>query len=130
MLSKVAETVVNAVAPAPGIPDEIEEDVETMLNGNTLSKRRAAAKKVLAYEPSRNVAPYLLNIAELETARGCRELKQAITALKEAGDERTLDALKRVSRRRKTGCGFLSLQDCYRCVRGTLASAIRSIENQ
>jgi serine/threonine protein kinase len=130
MLSAVAETVAQAVAPAPGIPDEIKEDVETMLNGNRLFKRRQAAKKVLAYEPSKNVAPYVLNIAELETARGCRELKKAIETLEEAGDERTLDSLRRVARRPKTGCGFLSLQDCYRCVRPALARAIRSIENR
>ncbi len=130
VLSRVAESMVEAVTPDPTvIPNGIEEDAETMLNGNRLYKRREAARNVLAYEPSKNVPPYLLNIAELETARGCRELRAAIDKLEEAEDERTLDPLRRLLRRPKTGCGFLSLQDCYRCIRPAVARAIQSIEN-
>jgi hypothetical protein len=126
--ARVAEVVVEAVAPtASVIPDEIEEEVETMMNGNRLYKRRDAAGKILAYEPSKSVPPYILNIAQLEVARGCRELRAAITELEQAGDERTLEALRRVARRRTTGCGFLGLRDCYGCVRPALARAIRSI---
>jgi hypothetical protein len=113
----------------PGVPDEIEGEVKTMLHSDRLWERREAAKKVLAHKPQSSVAAYLRNIAALETARGCKKMKKAIQTLKEAKDDRTLNALKRVSRRRKTGCGFLNLEDCYGCVRGDLRRAIRAIRD-
>jgi serine/threonine protein kinase len=110
-----------------GIPKELEEPVDTMLHASRRTDRRTAARKVLEYRPADRVMQYILDIAALETARGCQELEKAVLALDKARDIRTLPTLQRFSDMPRTGCGFLNLEDCYRCVRKELKAAIGAI---
>jgi eukaryotic-like serine/threonine-protein kinase len=113
--------------PERTIPEEIEEAADTMLHATRRSDRRAAAKKVLEYQPAERVVQYILDIAALENARGCQDLKKAIGDLGGKPDLRTLPTLHRLSDAPKTGCGFLGLEDCYSCARKVLREAIIAI---
>jgi hypothetical protein len=46
------------------------------------------------------------------------------------GDARCLDALRRYNDAGKTGCGFLSLEDCYGCIRSDLRKAVGVLEGK
>ncbi len=135
MLAKVARVAAKIVPkagppppPEPAIPEELAPDVQTMLGGRTWRERRAAAEKVLAYKPPERVFPHLLVIAELETARGCRARREALDKIKEQADPRYLTTLRRFDRLPHSGCGFLSLGDCYSCTRSDVRAAIDAIE--
>lgn len=113
--------------PERGIPKEMEASVDTMLHASRRADRRAAAKKVLEYQPADRVLQYILDIAALETARGCQDLEDAVIAMDKRRDIRTLPTLQRFTDMPKTGCGFLRLEDCYRCVRKELKDAISAL---
>lgn len=129
-LTESAQAVREVVMTEPGIPPELEETVETMKSSNRMRDRRRAAKKVLAYKPASALPLYLKNIATLEAARGCRERKDAIRAVEDAGDKRTLPSLHYLSRTSKTGCGFLGFEDCFGCIRADVREAIATIEDK
>jgi hypothetical protein len=101
-----------------------------MKSSRRIRDRRRAAKKVLAYKPTSALPVYLKNIATLEAAKGCRERKQAISAIEKAGDKRALPSLRYLSRASKTGCGFLGLEDCFGCIRADVKDAIYAIEDK
>ncbi len=129
-LAQGAQAVREVVTTKPEIPPELEQTVETMRSSKRMRDRRRAARKVLAYKPASALPLYVKNIATFEAARGCRARKEAIHAIEEAGDKRTLPALRRLSRASKTGCGFLGLEDCYSCIRADLREAIYAIEDK
>jgi hypothetical protein len=129
-LAQGAQAVREVVTTEPEIPPDLEETVETMKSSKRMRDRRRAARKVLAYEPASALSLYVKNIATLEAARGCRERKKAIQTIEKAGDKRTLPSLRYLSRRPKTGCGFLGLEDCYSCIRADLREAIYAIEDK
>jgi serine/threonine protein kinase len=114
--------------PKPTLPPELTKHVEKLLEGKTARERRAAAVKVRAYTPQDKVFPYLLVIAELEMARGCKPRKDVIDKMKEQADARYLPALRRLDRAPHSGCGFLSLADCQSCIRADLREAIDALE--
>ncbi|HVP28426.1 MAG TPA: hypothetical protein VMW35_04615, partial [Myxococcota bacterium] len=91
-------------------------------------ERRAAALKILKYEPQDKVFPYLRVIAELETARSCKARKASIAAMALARDPHYLPTLRRYDRSPHSGCGFLGLSDCYDCIRGDVREALDDIE--
>lgn len=111
--------------PKPVIPAELAEPVKTMQESQRSTERRKAAVKVLAYKG--RLPAHLKAIATLEEARTCRERKDAITAIVTLKDARCLDALRRYADAGKTGCGFLSLEDCYSCIRSDLKKAVASL---
>jgi hypothetical protein len=51
-----------------------------------------------------------------------------IAQMQLAPDARYLKPLERMSHAPRSGCGFLSLSDCYSCVRPELRRAINAIE--
>jgi hypothetical protein len=53
---------------------------------------------------------------EIRETRGCSAFKELLPRAKAQADERSLTSLKRLQS--KSGCGFLSLEDCYGCLRG------------
>lgn len=131
IITNVAKVIVETVTPKePSIPAEIENDVNAMNDGKRVRERRAAAKIVLEYEPKTAVPAYIIDIAALEAARGCASRRDAIAKIRQAGDKRTLKALRRLSRMPKTGCGFLGLEDCYSCIRSALRETIEEIESK
>jgi serine/threonine protein kinase len=113
--------------PKPTIPAELTEPVKTMQESPRASERRKAALRVLAYKGPTRLPAHVTAIARLEEARTCRERKDAIAAMVTLGDARGLDALRRYSEAGKTGCGFLSLEDCYSCIRSDLKKAIGAL---
>ena len=130
---QVAKEVVQpkvAAMVTPGIPVALADEVHTMIEGARRADRKDAAKKVLAHEPKDEVAKYLLAIAELETVSGCRSRKKAISEIVELGDKDALPALERWKRAPKQGCGFLNLQDCYRCIRRPIRKAIATLSGE
>jgi serine/threonine-protein kinase len=114
--------------PKPVIPAEVAEPVKTMQESQRTSERRKAALKVLAYKGK--LPAHIKAIATLEEARTCRERKEAIAAMVTLNDARCLDAVRRYADAGKTGCGFLSLEDCYSCIRGDLRKALSSLEGK
>jgi serine/threonine-protein kinase len=138
VLEKVAEVAhkivpgaAAATAPAkpkPTLPDELNAPAETLLEGKTPRERRVAAQTLLAYKPAERVFPYLLAIAELEFARGCKGRKQAIAKMELEPDPHYLTVLRRLDRSPRSGCGFLSLSDCNACIRGDVRDALDAIE--
>lgn len=129
LATEIVQPKVEAII-TPGIPADLADGVQVMMEGRRRTNRRNAAKDVLAYEPRDEVANYVIAVAELETARGCRTRKTAISAIVEAGDEAALPALKRWRRSPKNGCGFLKLQDCNDCIRVPLRRAIRKLSGK
>ena len=125
----VVDSVVQTVEAAltPGVPVALAEEIDTLLEGERRRDRRDAAVVVLAFDPRSAVAPYIIALAELEAARGCRDRKRAIGAIVELADPRALPALERWLRLPKRGCGFLDLEDCYGCIRRALRDGIRSL---
>jgi hypothetical protein len=112
----------------PGVPKDLAEDVQSMLESSRSSERRRAALKVLHYKPASRVEPHLLAVARLERARTCRERKDAIGDINELKDKRCLPALRRLADASHTGCGFLGFEDCYGCVRPDLRHSIDLLE--
>jgi serine/threonine-protein kinase len=117
-----------AVAPEPAIPEAAAQDVETMLEGDRLRVRRPAARRLLDFEPPEALPEYILTIARFETARTCRTRREIISSMEDAPHEAYLRPLRRMAGAPKRGCGFLSLSDCYGCVRRPLARAIETLE--
>jgi serine/threonine-protein kinase len=134
----VLERVVQAVTPKPAakpakpepqLPPELVEPAKTLVrNRAILRERRAAALKILKYEPENKVFPYLRVIAELETARSCKARKASIAAMSLSRDPHYLPTLRRYERSPHSGCGFLGLSDCYDCIRGDVREALDDIE--
>lgn len=126
--TEVVQPKVEAIVTA-GIPVSLADEVHTMMEGARRADRKAAAAKVLAHEPRDAVAKYVIAVAELETATGCRSRKKAISGIVELGDKDALPALERWRRSPKKGCGFLNLQDCYRCIRTPIRRAIATLSD-
>nr|MDQ3037867.1 hypothetical protein [Myxococcota bacterium] len=69
---------------------------------------------------------FVASLIDLELARGCRERREAVRALEQIGDPRALPALERLETARR-GCGFLGSQDCHRCLRRDLRTALAAL---
>jgi serine/threonine-protein kinase len=117
-----------AVAPEPDIPEAAAEDVEQMLEGERLRVRRPAARRLLAFDPQEALPEHILTIARFEAARTCRDRREIISSMEDAPHEAYLQPLRRMASAPKRGCGFLSLSDCYGCVRQPLRRAIETLE--
>jgi serine/threonine-protein kinase len=123
-----AATAAPAPPKEPSIPTELEPEVKSMLEGGKAADRRKAAQNILAYKDPAKVPPHLVAIAKLESARGCKDRKEAIRAISELGDPRCRDVLERMADQSRSGCGFLNLEDCYGCVRSDLRHAIDALQ--
>jgi serine/threonine-protein kinase len=111
----------SAPPPPPEVPAALERDVDTLLNSDQRQRRVEAARVVLAYRKLDDLPPHLRLLAELETARGCREKKPIIVRLGELGDARALPSVERVAAVRSAGGMFgLGASDPYECMRGEL----------
>jgi serine/threonine-protein kinase len=117
--------------PTPGngpdvrpVPPELAADLATLLNTDDKRARKRAADRVLAYRPKENVPVHVLNLAWLDKAASCANKKLVIEQMYADGDPRVLPALRRLSAIRRRGCGFFNGQDCFGCMRETLARTI------
>jgi len=120
LMQRAVDAAKRAIAepPAkPAIPAELAEPIKTMQESTRSAERRKAAQRVLAYKGATRLPAYLRAIAKLEEARSCKDRKEAVNAIALLGDRRTLAAVSRYADASRTGCGFLSLEDCYGCFR-------------
>lgn len=118
--------------PEPVIPKELEADAKTVLEGSRLAVRRRAANNILQYKgkDADRLPKYLLAVAKLERARTCADRKSAIAEIQRTQDKRGMPALSRIVDAPRTGCGFLSLSDCYACVRTNARDALANLKKK
>jgi hypothetical protein len=91
----------------------------------------ALAKSILDREETRKKASRALRVAlELRRTTRCDEVKRLVSDALEVGDERAFRPLNQLNTRR--GCGFLSLRDCYPCLRKdeSLADALKAVQQK
>lgn len=107
------------------IPIELARDVATLLDASNANERAAAGRRLR--EMNLEEAPaFVPHVMSLELASNCRERRDAVRALGELADPRALVALERIDRARR-GCGFLGSQDCHRCLRRDLRTALSAL---
>lgn len=133
ILDKVVNAASNAVKPAleaaitpppKPVPAGLEETVEELLDGPRLRVRRAAARKVLEYEPRADIPEYLIPIAQFEATSRCAGRREALQAMVAVGDRRARPIVERYHDSPASGCGFLGMSDCYRCIRADLRETL------
>ncbi|HEX2675844.1 MAG TPA: hypothetical protein VHM19_04375, partial [Polyangiales bacterium] len=130
--SPVGGTAAQAEAEekAEELPAEVAADAKAVIEASRAADRRKAAQNLLAYKEPQRIERYLIAVAHLESARGCKDRKEAIKEISDLGDTRTLTSLLRLSAASKSGCGFLDLEDCYACIRADLRRAIDALDTK
>lgn len=113
--------------PDPKLLEVHKATIEEMTDGRTRRLRRDAARALMALNDFDDLPDHLQLIARFEAAETCSERNEAIGVLEASGDERVLPALERIQDAPKTGCGFLSLADCYGCLRNATKKAITTL---
>jgi hypothetical protein len=89
-------------------------DVWSSTPGKTPATR--AARKWLDTDSVRAAASPAARLAlEIRDVKGCEAAREIVSRAADVGDARSLRSLQRFQA--KTGCGFLSLEDCYSCLR-------------
>jgi hypothetical protein len=89
------------------------------------------ARKWLDSDAVRAAASPAAKLAlEIRETKGCNALRDLLPRERAQGDERSLVSLKRLQA--QSGCGFLSLADCYSCLRadGMLEQAIAAVTDR
>jgi serine/threonine-protein kinase len=114
------------------VPKELEADAKTVVEGSRLAVRRRAANNILRYKGkgADRLPLYLVAVAKLEKARTCSDRQSAIAEIEDTKDKRALPALSRIVDAPRTGCGFLSLSDCYGCVRTDARDALAGLKKR
>jgi hypothetical protein len=98
---------------------------------NEKNQTTALAKSLLDGESVQSHASKALKIAlDLRRATRCEDVKRLLPEAKENADERAVRRLTQVSSRK--GCGFLSLGDCFSCLRQdeTLGDALKAAQGR
>jgi len=113
--------------PDPKLLEVHKAIIEEMTDGRTRRLRRDAARALMALDDFDDLPDHLQLIARFEAAETCIERNEAIGVLESSGDKRVLPALERIQDAPKTGCGFLSLADCYGCLRNATKKAITTL---
>ena len=109
----------------PAIPDAIAADVEALLNASERADRDAAAERIQASAVP-GTPPFVEAVVILQLTDRCPVRRDAVVRLGELMDPRALPALERLDRGRR-GCGFMGTQDCHRCLRRELRSALAAL---
>ena len=113
-----------AASDARTVPAALVADLATLLGTDDKRARKRAADRVIAFRPKETVPVYVLNLAWLDKAASCANKRLVIEQMEADGDPRVLPALRRLSAIRRRGCGFFNGQDCFGCMRETLARTI------
>ena len=137
MVGSVAELVTRRAAGSPGmvlrsILFNLLYALWTSTAKDTSPKLRTRAGKVLTKPEVRARASKAMQaLIDLNvTPASCETRRSGVELALEAGDKRAVPLLQRLSS--KKGCGFLSMQDCWGCLRrdGSLAEAIKAAEKR
>jgi hypothetical protein len=123
----VVEDVVlltRTVAQGTEVPEVLAEDVTTIMESTETGSRRDAARRILAFEPSTLLPPWLEASAQLEAARSCETRLAALGRIRELGDRRARPAVDYLDTSPRRGCGRRGRYDCYACVRDSVAETL------
>jgi hypothetical protein len=104
---------------------------EVWLSTKEKTAATRGARKWLDSDAVRAAASPAAKLAlELRETKGCSALRELLPRARAEGDERLLATLKRLQA--KSGCGFLSLGDCYGCLRGdgVLEQAVSAVADR
>jgi len=121
------EGVVEAVKPPPEVPKELEGNLKALLEGKTSRERRDGGQALLSYGAQDKIAEPIKILAELETVSTCKGRREAIERALEDPDPRFLPPIRRRHESRRSGCGFLGLEDCFSCNRADLKKAYEQL---
>ena len=116
-------------APPPqhaAVPDALAQAAFDVLNAEESRTRDAAARTILDHAPREDVPPFLVAVAELQTARSCNDKKPLVQRLAEIGDPRALPALDRMDAEPRNGCRgrMFRRADCLSCLRTDLGVSL------
>jgi hypothetical protein len=114
---------------APGA--DLLYDVSTSKSGQKKDEPPQLARSLLERDEVRGHVSKALSIAlELRKTTRCDEMKKLLPRAAEDADERSVRSLTALTSRR--GCGFLSLSDCFSCLRkgDDLASALSAAKGR
>jgi eukaryotic-like serine/threonine-protein kinase len=127
-LQSAAKAAVENVTPEPKLPAALVPASRTIMESEVGRDRRLAAAQLLAHRPAEDVPGYLRTIAEFEQERTCARRKALITRMQEQPDPRFFPTLNRLYKRRN-GCGFLGLGDCYECIRPQMRETLEQLRS-
>jgi serine/threonine-protein kinase len=119
--------VVEAVKPPPEVPPELEGNLKALMHGKNSRERRRAGQALLSYGAQDKIAEPIKTLAQLETATTCKTRREAIDRAMASPDPRFLPPIRRRHEEPRRGCGFLSFEDCYGCVRADLKDAYEKL---
>ncbi len=115
-------------SPDASVPAALQPVLATLLDDDSKSARKKAAKTLLAFKPEADVPAFARNVARLEQAGSCQSKRKIIEEIETADDPRVLPALQRLSNMRRRGCGIFNASDCLGCLRETLARVIGRLQ--
>jgi HEAT repeat protein len=125
-----ADSIVTTAGEIISLPDDVTAQRDLMLSAESRQTRKEAARFLVRSDHLARLPAYQQALAELESAHGCEDRKAAISRLVELEDERSIPSLRRFSELPTSGCGFLSLGDCYGCIRRPLREAIETLSGE
>ncbi len=105
---------------------ELERQIGLLFEEDDKDLRRQAALWLRDHEETDGVEPYVLAVAQLELARGCRDIRAELQRLATDGDPRVLPAVQRMSDTPHT-CGPRNRGDCYACVRRDIEATLATL---
>jgi aminoglycoside phosphotransferase (APT) family kinase protein len=104
------------------IPDSIAEDVALMVESDRRDQREGAAERIRDAHVE-DAPAFIEHVVVIELSNRCPARREAVEALGALGDPRAVPTLERLERAR-TGCGMFGAQDCHRCLRRDLRTAL------
>ena len=116
--------ITRTTAQGTDVPEALVQDVAIMNESIETGIRRDAARRILAFEPSTALPPWLEAAAQLEAARSCETREVALTRIRELGDRRARPAVDHLDTTPRRGCGRQGRYDCYACVRDSLSQTL------
>jgi serine/threonine protein kinase len=126
VVQKVRE--VQAAQTKTGLPPDLENAYEKLLNADAKAERTEAANKLLMHQPPDEVPAYVRNVAQLQLGKTCAEKRRELEPLRIINDPRALPALLLLSQKPRGGCGKRHREDCLACLREPLSDLIHQLE--
>lgn len=117
-----------AKAASEETADRHSAAIALVFEARTRKVRRDAARALAAVEDFSQLPEHVQLVTRFEAAESCAERNATIAELEMAGNKAVLPALERIDGAPTTGCGFLSLRDCYACVRSATRRAIETLQ--
>ncbi len=101
---------------------------DAALEGKSKRGRQAAFALLESRGALERLDPTARLRLELKNASKCKDKEKLVVKAEELGDPALLPELKALDSTKKTGCGMLNLEDCLKCTRSELSSAIKVLK--